>query len=132
MIENIKKLIYFRKKCNSKKIKLYIANNYKLAKKIIADGLYLSAYNKKIYNNINVIGSAHNHKEISRKIKQKCKAIILSRLFKTSYKNKVSFYGLAKFNLISKKYDRRIKKKENCYIKLQGHYNKKKLETPFF
>ena len=102
--ENIKKIIYFRKKCNSKKIKLYIANNYKLAKKIKADGIYLSAYNKKIYNNINVIGSAHNHKEISRKIKQKCKTIILSRLFKTSYKNKVSFYGLVKFNLISKKY----------------------------
>ena len=64
----------------------------------------MSSNNNKIYHNINVIGSAHNYKEIDQKIKQKCKTIILSRLFKTSYKNKVSFYGLVKFNLISKKY----------------------------
>ena len=102
--EDIKKVIFFRKKCSRKKIKFYIANHYNLAKKTKADGLYLSSYNKKIYHNINVIGSAHNFREINQKIKQKCKFVLLSRLFKTAYKNKKSFIGVTKFNLITKNY----------------------------
>ena len=102
--ENIRLINSFRKKCNIRKIKFYVANDYNLAKKTKADGLYLSAYNKRIYHNINVIGSAHNYKEINQKIKQKCKTIFLSRLFKTCYKNKKSFYGLLKFNLIIKNF----------------------------
>jgi thiamine monophosphate synthase len=102
--ENIQKIIVFRKKCNRKKIKFYIANHYNLARKCKADGLYLSAHNKKIYHNINVIGSAHNYKEINQKIKQRCRVILLSRLFKTTYKNKKSFLGIPKFNLIIKNY----------------------------
>jgi len=102
--EDINKIISFKKKCKLKKIKFYIANQYNLAKKCKADGLYLSSYNKKIYHNIDLIGSAHNHKEIIQKIKQKCKVIILSRLFKTSYKNKKSFFGISKFNLMLKNY----------------------------
>jgi thiamine-phosphate pyrophosphorylase len=86
--EDIKKIIYFREKCGQKKIKFFIANYYSLAKKCKADGLYLSSYNKKIYHNIDVIGSAHNYKQINQKIKQKCKNIILSPLFNTDYKNK--------------------------------------------
>jgi thiamine monophosphate synthase len=102
--ERIDILIKFRKRCHKKNIKLYIANNYKLAKQICADGLYLSAYNKKNYYFKNIIGSAHNYSEINQKIKQKCKTIFLSRLFKTSYKNKKSFYGITKFNLLSMNY----------------------------
>ena len=42
--------------------------------------------------------------EINQKIKQNCRYIILSRLFKTDYVGKENFYGPIKFNLISKKY----------------------------
>ena len=101
--EDIKKIVFFRKKCRCKKIKFYVANHYSLAKKSKADGLYLSSYNKKIYNNINVIGSAHNHKQINQKINQKCRMIILSPLFKTAYKNKKKI-GLLKFNLLIRNY----------------------------
>ena len=66
--------------------------------------MYISAYNKKIYRNINVIGSAHNFREIQSKIKQRCKTIIFSRLFKTNYKSKKSSYGIVKFNLMSLNY----------------------------
>ena len=103
--EDIKKIILFRKKCDNKKIKFYVANFYNLAKKCNADGLYLSSHNKKIYHNIDVIGAAHNYKEINQKIKQKCKVILLSRLFKTTYKNKKNFIGIARFNLIVKNYN---------------------------
>ena len=100
--EDVRRIIIFKKKCATKKIKFYIANNYYLAKKCKADGLYLSSYNKKIYHNISVIGAAHNYKEIHEKIKQKCKVILLSRLFKTTYKNKKSFLDISKFNLMIK------------------------------
>ena len=102
--EDIKKIILFKKKCGRKKIKFFVANFYNLAKKCKADGLYLSSYNKKIYHNIDVIGSAHNYKQISQKIKQKCNTIILSPLFKTAYKNKKKI-GILKFNFLIKNYN---------------------------
>ena len=102
--ESIKKIKLFRKKCNQKKINFYVANDYNLAKKCKANGLYLSSKNNKIYHNIDVIGSAHNYKQINQKIKQKCKVILLSRLFKTTYLNKKSFFGILKFNLIINNY----------------------------
>jgi len=96
----------FRKKCKIWNFKFYVANDYKMAKYCNADGLYLSSYNKKIYSpqTHNLIGSAHNFREIYEKIKQGCNTIILSRLFKTSYKNKKDFMGVVKFNLIKKNY----------------------------
>ena len=107
-VESFEKIDKFRKICKQKKFKFFIANNYLLAKKIKADGLYLSSYNKEIYHNIKVIGSAHNFKEIYLKIKQKCKIIILSRLFKVDKKNKDTFFGIIKFNLICQKYNIKI------------------------
>ena len=52
-----------------------------------------------------IVGSAHNFREIYTKKKQGCNHIVLSRIFKTTYKNKKSFYGVSKFNLIAKNYN---------------------------
>ena len=106
--ENINKLEKFRLVCKSKKIPLLIANNTDLMKKIKADGLYISAHNKKLNlrnfkNKYEIIGGAHNIKEINQKKLQGCSEILLSRLFKTPYKNKIDFLGVIKFNLLSKK-----------------------------
>ena len=108
--EDLLKLNNFRKKCNNKGFKLYIANDQNLATKCGANGLYLSSYNKKRYftKKFDLIGSAHNFKEIHEKEKQGCLTIILSRLFKTDYKNKSGFFGNIKFNLITKKYKTKI------------------------
>ena len=97
----------FRNKCKIKKIKFYITNNIKLFNFCKADGLYLSSFNKKIYlnKNLKLIGSAHSFKEINEKIKQGCRTIFLSRLFKTSYKYKKGHFGVIKFNLIAKRYN---------------------------
>ena len=104
IIESISTIIKFRKKLKTRKINFYIANNLRLAKICKADGLYISAYNKKFYKHTKVIGSAHNFREINQKIKQGCGVIILSRLFKTDYLGKEDFYGPIKFNLITQKY----------------------------
>ena len=105
--DNISSLIRFRKICNLKKIKFYIANNLKLCFLIKSDGLYLSAHNKtfKALNfkksNFNIIGSAHNYNEISLKINQGCDYILLSKLFSVSYDKKAPFLDLCKFNQYS-------------------------------
>ena len=100
--EDQKTVCKFKKVCTSKGFKFYVANDLKLLKACKGDGLYLSSFNKKKYLDarINLIGSAHCFKEISEKIKQGCKIVLLSRLFKTDYKNKRDFLGLIKFNLI--------------------------------
>ena len=103
---NFKDVISFRKKCKKKTIDFYVANDLKLAMKLKATGIYISAYNKQInyskvnYANFKIIGSAHNFNEIYIKKKQGCEEIILSRLFKTNYPKKKSFLGVIKFNLI--------------------------------
>ena len=101
--ENLQEIINYRMKCKQKFIRFYVYNNIELANKCCADGIYISSYNKKIYYNkrFELIGSAHNFKEINTKIKQGCKKIIISRLFKTDYENKKSYLGVVKFNFKS-------------------------------
>ena len=111
--ENIEKLKKFRLNCRLKRIPLYIANNIKLLNSLKADGLYISAYNKNLKINylkglVNVIGGAHNIKEINIKKQQNCSYILLSRLFKTSYPNKKGHLGVVKFNLFTKLVNTRL------------------------
>ena len=106
-IENMDKLLKFRKICKNKRIDFYVSNNAKLALILKADGLYISAHNinlnlSKLRNsNYKIIGSAHNIKELNVKVLQGCSDIIFSRLFKTSYAYKKSFLGVIKFNLLN-------------------------------
>ena len=61
-----------------------------------------------------IIGSAHNFAEIHTKLRQGCRKIILSRVFETNYVNKKTFYGITKFNLITKHF-------KNYFIALGGY-----------
>ena len=103
--KNINQLKKFRNECKKRSIKFYIANDFCAAIQCKADGLYLSSQNKKHYSKpfrkgfLNIIGSAHNIREIYQKKNQGCKIIILSRLFKTDYANKKTYLGVVKFNL---------------------------------
>ena len=104
-----KKLKRFAKNCKSRKICFFVANNLKLLFLLKTNNFYVSAWNKKYYkhlksfnSNINIIGSAHNAGEIHEKIKQGCSQIVLSRIFKTKYKNKKTFLGKVKFNLLTR------------------------------
>ena len=112
-IENIDKLIRFRRNCKSKKIDFYISNDEKLTTDLRADGLYISAHNTNLRlaklkkSNYKIIGSAHNIKELNIKLLQGCSAIIFSRLFKVSHPSKKGFLGIIKFNLF------KLSRKEN-------------------
>lgn len=103
-IEKKEDLFRFRKICKLKSIDFYVANNLDLAIKLNADGIYLSAHNKSFRpllvkkKKFKIIGSAHSYKEIFIKIKQKCKVIILSKLFQVNYDKKAPYLGVIKFN----------------------------------
>ena len=47
--ENVEHLRRFRNECKNKNFKFFVANNFKLAEFIKADGVYLSSYDRKIY-----------------------------------------------------------------------------------
>ncbi len=105
--EKLLDLIEFRNNCRKKGIHFYVSNNTVLLSRLRADGLYISAYNNNLLLNIfsrigyKLIGSAHNLKEIDIKVKQGCREIIYSRLFKTNYSYKKGHLGVNKFNIVS-------------------------------
>ena len=101
-------LLMFRQKCKLKAVKFFVANNIKLAFLLSSDGIYLSSFNKDLrvlnYRKLNfeIIGSAHNFKEISLKVKQGCRSILLSKLFLVDYDKNAPFLGVVKFNNLTK------------------------------
>ena len=102
--EKKNQLLRFRRDCKLKFIKFYIANNIELALFLKADGIYISSYNKslKVLNykrsNFNIIGSAHNMKEISLKCQQGCSSILFSKLFQVNYDKNAQYLGINRFN----------------------------------
>ena len=118
-------LLKIKKYCKKKTIKFYLSNNVKLAIKLNLDGAYIPSFNKNfdhlsysLKKKFEIIGSAHNLKEIRLKEKQKVKKIFLSSLFK---KNK-NFLGINKFKLLS-----RLTKKKIVVLGGISDKNKKKL-----
>ena len=106
-----KLILKIKKYCKIKKIKFYLSNDIKLAMKLGLDGFYIPAFNKSFKHlaysykkNFQIIGSAHNLKEIRTKETQKVQGVFISSLFK---KNK-NFLGINKFNLLSKLTNKRI------------------------
>ena len=107
-IDKLYDLLSFRRNCKAKAIKFYVSNDINLAISLKSDGIYLSSHNKNLrilnYKKLNfkIIGSAHNLKEISVKVKQGCETILLSKLFLVDYDKRSSFLGVIKFNFLSK------------------------------
>ena len=98
-------LIKIAKACKKNRFQLFVSNDVKLAHKVKADGIYVPSFNKvKNFSNLEkkslvILGSAHNQKEIHRKIVQNCSAVFLSPLFYVE-KSK-NFLGLHQFNYLS-------------------------------
>jgi len=98
-------ILKLKKFCKLNGNKFFLSNNIKLAIKLNLDGVYLPSFNKNLNHlsfslkkKFQIIGSAHNLKEIKIKEDQKVEKIFLSSLFK---KNK-NFLGINKFKLLSK------------------------------
>ncbi len=88
--------------------KIYISNNIKIAIKYNLDGLYIPSFNsclnyqnKSLRKNFDLIGSAHNLREIKIKEKQGCRLIFIAPVFKTE--KKTNYLGFIKFNHLYRK-----------------------------
>ena len=98
-------LIKIAKACKKNRYQLFVSNDIKLAHKVKADGIYIPSFNRsKNFSNLEkknlvILGSAHNQKEIHKKIMQNCSAIFLSPVFYV--KKSKTFLGLHKFNYLS-------------------------------
>ena len=95
-LKDLKKLRNFCKKYQKK---LYVRNDIKLAHKINADGLYISSTNKELIiksllnkKNFEIIGSAHNLKEVRIKEHQGVSKIFLSPIFKKKRNNQLGIF----------------------------------------
>ncbi len=104
-------ILKIKKYCKKKSLKFYLSNDVKLAIKLNLNGVYIPSFNNKLNHlsysykkNFEIIGSAHNLKEIRLKEKQKVQKIFLSSLFK---KNK-NYLGINKLKLLSKHTNKNI------------------------
>ncbi len=110
--------------CKKNKRKIYLSNDFKKAKNLNFNGVYIPSFNKLalnynigIKNNFTILGSAHNIRDILIKKRQKIDVIFISPLFKNiKYKQHL---GIVRFNLINKHYKKKI-------IALGGINNKNK------
>ena len=98
-------ILKIKKFCKKKGNKFYLSNNIKLAIKLDLDGVYIPSFNKttkhlaySLKKKFNIIGSAHNLKELRIKETQNVSKIFLSSLFK---KNN-NFLGINRFKLLKK------------------------------
>ena len=98
-------IIKIRDFCKKNRKKFYLSNNIKLAIKLDLDGAYIPSFNKhfshlnySLKKNFELIGSAHNLKEIKLKETQNIKKIVISSIFK----NNKNYLGINKFKNISK------------------------------
>ena len=98
-------ILKIKKYCKKSKVKFYLSNHIKLAIKLDLDGAYIPSFNKNTSHlaysfkrKFNIIGSAHNLKEIRIKENQNAKIIFLSSIFK---KNK-NYLGINRFKGLAK------------------------------
>ncbi len=108
--KELKKFVSF---CKKNKRKIYLSNDFKKAKDLGFDGVYIPSFNKLLQNfkqgtrkNFVTLGSAHNFEDLLIKKKQKIDTIFLSPLFKN--KKKRNHLGIIKFGLISIKSKNKI------------------------
>ena len=104
-IPNEELILKIKKYCKKKGNKFYLSNNIKLAIKLNLDGAYIPSFNKtnkhlaySFKKDFNLVGSAHNLKEIRIKERQNVSKIFLSSLFK---KNN-NYLGINKFKFLTK------------------------------
>ena len=98
-------ILKLKKFCKLNGNKFFLSNDIKLAIKLDLDGVYLPSFNKNLNHlsyslkkKFQIVGSAHNLKEMRTKELQRTKKIFLSSLFK---KNK-NYLGINKFRIISR------------------------------
>tara|TARA_B100001121_G_C18333705_1_gene454482 strand:- start:92 stop:622 length:531 start_codon:yes stop_codon:yes gene_type:complete len=100
-----KVILKIKSLCKKKGHKFFLSNDIKLAINLDLDGAYIPSFNNSLRHlnfsfkkKFELVGSAHNIKQIRNKELQKVSKIFLSSIFKLNE----NFLGINKFKLISK------------------------------
>ena len=105
---NLQYLKEIRDFCKSKGLKIYLANNLKVAIKLKFDGIYIPSFCKKIIRAKNlrkdflILGSAHNLTEIREKEKQGVHSLFLSPIFHKENKKGLGLYKFLNLQKLTK------------------------------
>ena len=109
---SIKTLIELRNFCKKNQRCFYISNDIRLARKLDADGVYISSTNKNLNlksTNLKIkfkiLGSAHNLREIKIKELQNTEEVFLSPLFKKKTNQQLDIFKYLKLREITKMKD---------------------------
>ena len=109
---SIKTLTELRDFCKKNQRRFYISNDIKLARKLNADGVYISSTNRNLNlrtvnlkKKFKILGSAHNLKEIKIKELQNIEEIFLSPLFKEKTNQQLNVYRYLKLRETTKMKD---------------------------
>ncbi len=109
---SIETLIELRDFCKKNQRCFYISNDIKLARKVNANGVYISSTNKNLNlrtmnlkRKFRILGSAHNLKEIRIKELQNTEEIFLSPLFKEKTNKQLNIHKYLKLREITKMSD---------------------------
>lgn len=98
----LRKILFF---CKLYNIPFFIYNDFLLAIKIKASGIYLDSKKKDFRHlcaiKLKFLGSAHNQREYYEKFRQKCSLIMLSPLFFNNKYSTNQILNTTKFNLIT-------------------------------
>lgn len=114
---NLDQLSDIKKFCLKNNIKIFIVDNFKIAKKLNLDGIILSnCKEKNLSNNINnlhkknfeIISKVHSQKEYFLMKNKNCKKFMLSPIFQTKKYNFKNFLGITKFNLMTLNWNDKI------------------------
>jgi len=105
---SLKQSLELRNFCAKNQIPLYVLNNYKIALKIKATGVFITSKNRRVIlapfinQKLTIMGSAHNQIDYYFKKIQNCRTITLSPLFHNPKYTKNKILNPLKFSLISK------------------------------
>jgi thiamine monophosphate synthase len=112
-VVNINEIIKIQTFCKKNSVLFFLKDNYRLAHKYKANGIFLSSRNKivnpgKLDIKLKILGSAHNQLEYYHKMRQNCETIMFSPIFKTNKYSQNKILNISKFNLISKNWKVRV------------------------
>jgi thiamine monophosphate synthase len=108
---SLRQILEIQNFCKKNKIPFFIIDNYKIALKFKAQGIFISSSNKKMLlkpflnKKFKIIGSSHNQLEYFFKKRQQCETITLSPIFFNPKYSKNRILNPIRFNLISKNWN---------------------------
>jgi len=108
---SLRQILEIQNFCQKNKIPFFIIDNYKIALKFKAQGIFISSSNKKMLlkpflnKKFKIIGSCHNQLEYFFKKRQQCETITLSPIFFNPKYSKNRILNPIRFNLISKNWN---------------------------